>query len=134
MQTRSAEAAAIARFAAGEFSVMAATSIGEEGLDIPAVDNVVFFEPIPSEIRSIQRRGRAGRLQAGKVFVLITTGTRDEAYFYSSRKKEETMKRIVGRMQRDFSHTKNPPPPMGGKKEPMAKKRGKLQQSKITDY
>ena len=94
----------IEKFRKGEFDVMAATCIGEEGLDIPSVDIVVFFEPIPSEIRSIQRRGRAGRLKAGKVFVLITTGTRDEAYFHSSRKKEESMNRIVGRMQRQFSH------------------------------
>ena len=93
----------IERFSNGEFSAMVATSIGEEGLDIPSVDTVIFFEPIPSEIRSIQRRGRAGRLKAGSVVVLITTGTRDEAYFYSSKKKEESMRRIVGRMQRDFS-------------------------------
>ena len=93
-------------FRAGKFSVMVATSIGEEGLDIPSVDTVVFFEPIPSEIRSIQRRGRAGRLKAGKVFVLITTGTRDEASFHSARKKEENMNRIVGRMQRQFSTQK----------------------------
>lgn len=94
----------IDHFRSGEFSVMVATSIGEEGLDIPSVDTVVFFEPIPSEIRSIQRRGRAGRLKAGKVFVLITTGTKDEVHFHSSRKKEESMMRIVGRMQKAFSH------------------------------
>jgi len=93
----------IGRFSRGEFSIMAATSIGEEGLDIPAVDTVVFFEPIPSEIRSIQRRGRAGRLQAGKVVVLIAEGTRDEGHLHSSRKKEENMKKIVGRMKRQFA-------------------------------
>jgi len=93
----------IERFSRGEFSIMAATSIGEEGLDIPAVDTVVFFEPIPSEIRSIQRRGRAGRLQAGKVVVLIAEGTRDEGHLHSSRKKEESMKRIVGRMKRQIA-------------------------------
>lgn len=96
----------IRKFAAGEFDVMVATSIGEEGLDIPSVDTVIFFEPIASEIRSIQRRGRAGRLKAGNVFVLITSGTRDEAYFHSSRKKEESMRRIVGRMQREFNSKK----------------------------
>lgn len=95
----------IENFSRGEFNIMVATSIGEEGLDIPAVDTVVFFEPIPSEIRSIQRRGRAGRLQAGKVVVLMAAGTRDEGHFHSSRKKEESMKRIVGKMQRQFSHS-----------------------------
>jgi Fanconi anemia group M protein len=93
----------IDRFAKGEFRAMVATSIGEEGLDIPAVDTVVFFEPIPSEIRSIQRRGRAGRLQAGKVVVIVAQGTRDEGHLRSSRKKEERMKRIVGGMKRKFA-------------------------------
>ncbi|MEM4347962.1 MAG: helicase-related protein [Candidatus Anstonellaceae archaeon] len=87
------------RFRTGEFDVLVATSIGEEGLDIPSVDTVVFFEPIPSEIRSIQRRGRAGRLKMGRVFVLITEGTKDEASFRSSTKKEENMKRIVQRLK-----------------------------------
>src|ERR671918_242795 len=45
-------------FRKGEFSVLVATSIAEEGLDIPEVDLVIFYEPIPSEIRYIQRRGR----------------------------------------------------------------------------
>ncbi len=119
----------IEKFAKGQFDIMVATSIGEEGLDIPSVDTVVFFEPIASEIRSIQRRGRAGRLKAGKVIVLITVGTRDEAYFYSSRKKEENMKRIVGKMKRKFAAP-------GQKKRPQKKRRGKSQpvQRKITDF
>jgi len=106
----------IAKFSKGEFDVMVATSIGEEGLDIPSVDKVIFFEPIPSEIRTIQRRGRAGRLSAGKVIVLITTGTRDEAYFHSSRKKEENMRRIVGKMQSQFSSAQKTGVPLQKKK------------------
>lgn len=49
------------KFKEGEFNVLVATSIAEEGLDIPEVDLVIFYEPIPSEIRHIQRRGRTGR-------------------------------------------------------------------------
>ena len=107
----------IERFSRGEFSIMAATSIGEEGLDIPAVDTVVFFEPIPSEIRSIQRRGRAGRLQAGKVVVLIAEGTRDEGHLHSSRKKEENMKKIVGKMKRQFAASRPAGEEKNGKKK-----------------
>ena len=57
-------------FRNGEFDVLVATSIAEEGLDIPEVDLVVFYEPIPSEIRYIQRRGRTGRKSAGSVVIL----------------------------------------------------------------
>lgn len=79
------------RFRAGEYNALLASSVAEEGLDIPEVDLVVFFEPVPSEIRSIQRRGRTGRLSKGNVVVLIAKGTRDEAFFWSSKSKEKKM-------------------------------------------
>lgn len=90
----------IADFREGKFDVLVASSIGEEGLDIPAVDSVIFYEPVPSEIRSIQRRGRAARLKEGRVIVLMTRGTRDEYYYYASASKERKMKGILRGMQR----------------------------------
>ena len=56
-------------------------------------DLVIFYEPVPSEIRSIQRRGRTGRSRAGRVVVLITAGTRDEASLNSSERKEREMRK-----------------------------------------
>lgn len=82
-------------FANSDFSCLIATSVGEEGLDIPEVDLVIFYEPVPSAIRSVQRRGRTGRQNAGKVFMLITKGTRDEAYRWSSFHKEKRMYRVL---------------------------------------
>ncbi|WP_457550812.1 DEAD/DEAH box helicase [Archaeoglobus sp.] len=81
----------VERFKAGEIKVLVATSVGEEGLDIPEVDLVVFYEAVPSEIRSIQRKGRTGRKREGRIIVLVTKGTRDEAYFYISLRKERAM-------------------------------------------
>jgi Fanconi anemia group M protein len=77
------------------FNVLIATSVAEEGLSIPAVDIVIFYEPVASEIRTIQRRGRTGRTEAGKVIFLITKDTRDEWYFWSAYHKEKRMKRIL---------------------------------------
>ena len=81
------------RFRNGEFNTLVATSVGEEGLDVANTDLVVFYEPVPSEIRSIQRRGRTGRSRAGQVVVLITAGTRDEASLNASEKKEREMRK-----------------------------------------
>ncbi|MDP1729211.1 MAG: helicase-related protein [archaeon] len=78
-------------FKSGESNVLVATSIGEEGLDIPEVNTVVFYEPIPSAIRKIQRAGRTARLMEGNLIILITRGTRDEAYYYASINREKKM-------------------------------------------
>ncbi|MCC7569751.1 DEAD/DEAH box helicase family protein [Candidatus Micrarchaeota archaeon] len=93
----------IERFRKNEFKVLVSSSVGEEGLDIPSVDTVIFFEPIPSAIRSIQRRGRAGRMRSGRVIILLTKNTQDEAFYWSSQSKEKKMKKIV----RDISEKNN---------------------------
>ncbi|MFH1789364.1 MAG: DEAD/DEAH box helicase [Candidatus Altiarchaeota archaeon] len=87
------------KFRNGAYTALVATSVAEEGLDIPAVDLVVFYEPIPSEIRSIQRRGRTGRGEAGEVVVLMAKGTRDEGYYWSSIHKERKMGALVRSMR-----------------------------------
>lgn len=85
----------ISEFAEGKINLLCATSIGEEGLDIPEVNAVIFYEPIPSAIRTIQRSGRTARLNKGKIIILITKKTRDESFFYVSRSKEKKMKKII---------------------------------------
>ncbi|RKD93670.1 DEAD/DEAH box helicase [Halopiger aswanensis] len=78
-------------FRAGEFEVLVSTSVAEEGLDVPEVDLVLFYEPVPTAIRSIQRKGRTGRQSEGRVVVLMAEDTRDEAYFWISRRREQEM-------------------------------------------
>ncbi len=83
------------QFREGTYNVLIATSVGEEGIDIPATDMVLFYEPVPSEIRSIQRKGRTGRARAGRVVVLVARGTKDEAYRWISDRKEKNMHRQI---------------------------------------
>ena len=79
------------RFRNNEFDVLVSTSVAEEGLDVPEVDLVLFYEPVPTAIRSIQRKGRTGRQTTGRVVVLLANDTRDEAYFWLARRKEKQM-------------------------------------------
>lgn len=90
---------AIRQFREGEFPVLVATSVGEEGLDIPSTDLVIFYEAVPSEIRSIQRKGRTGRNATGKIIVLVTRGTTDETYRWVSSTREKQMQKGVKAMR-----------------------------------
>lgn len=101
--TQKQQAGILDKFRAGEYNVLVATSVAEEGLDIPSTDMVLFYEPIPSEIRSIQRKGRTGRQQKGRVIVLVTKGTRDEAYYWSSKNKEKKMLNSMHELETAFT-------------------------------
>jgi Fanconi anemia group M protein len=89
----------IDKFRNRELNILIATSVAEEGIDIPNVNRVIFYEPIPSEIRAIQRKGRTGRSNVGKVSILVAQGTRDEAYLYASANKERRMHGIIRNMR-----------------------------------
>ena len=89
--TQKQQAETLSAFRSGEFEVLVSTSVAEEGLDVPEVDLVLFFEPVPTAIRSIQRKGRTGRQAAGRVVVLMATDTRDEAFFWIARRREQRM-------------------------------------------
>ena len=92
------------RFRNDEYNILVATSVGEEGLDIPSTDVVIFYEPVSSAIRLIQRRGRTGRNRPGEVFIFVTKESRDEAALWSSRGKEEKMHSLfsAGRIEIDL--------------------------------
>jgi len=92
----------IRKFSEGEINILCATSIGEEGLDIPEVQSVIFYEPVPSAIRKIQRSGRTARLMEGKLIILITKGTRDEAFYYVSRAKEKSMHSAMSAIKKEL--------------------------------
>jgi Fanconi anemia group M protein len=93
----------IIEFSEGEINILCATSIGEEGLDIPEVNMVVFYESVPSAIRKIQRSGRTARLAAGKLVMLITKGTRDETFYYVANAKEKKMQKTIQEIKEEIA-------------------------------
>lgn len=91
-------------FREGKINVIVSSSIGEEGLDIPEVNLVIFYEPIPSAIRKIQRAGRTARLMKGKLIILLTKGTLDEIFHYASKSKEKRMYRSIESIKKDLDN------------------------------
>lgn len=94
----------IEEFSQGKINVLVATSIAEEGLDIPEVNEVIFYEPVPSAIRKIQRSGRTARLSKGSLKILITKNTRDQIYHYSAYHKEKRMYKAIDQIKKDFEN------------------------------
>lgn len=94
------------KFREGSTNIIVASSIGEEGLDIIEVSAVIFYEPIPSAIRSLQRRGRTARLKPGKLIILMNKNTIDESYYWSAFHKEKKMYQAIESVKKDLDNGK----------------------------
>ncbi|KJZ78328.1 hypothetical protein HIM_02366 [Hirsutella minnesotensis 3608] len=84
----------IDRFKKGDFNVLVATSIGEEGLDIGQVDLIVCYDASASPIRMLQRMGRTGRKRAGNITLLLMRG-KEEDQFAKSKDSYEKMQQLI---------------------------------------
>ncbi|KAM0267101.1 hypothetical protein ACHAPA_006308 [Fusarium lateritium] len=82
------------RFKRGEFNVLVATSIGEEGLDIGQVNLIVCYDSSASPIRMLQRMGRTGRKQEGNIVLLLMRG-KEEDQFAKSKDNYEKMQTLI---------------------------------------
>ena len=87
-------------FQMGFYNILCASQVAEEGLDVVETNVVIFYEPTPSAVRKIQRSGRTARTKTGKVIIMMTKDTRDEAYHWSAHNKEKQMKKTLYDMQR----------------------------------
>jgi ERCC4-related helicase len=97
----------IEQFSNSDFNILVSSSVGEEGLDIPQVDLVIFYEPVPSAIRKIQRSGRTGRLEDGRIIMLITKDTVDEIYYHVAKNKERRMYRTITDITKTYNNGTN---------------------------
>ncbi|MFX0044364.1 MAG: DEAD/DEAH box helicase [Candidatus Hermodarchaeota archaeon] len=88
-------------FRNNEFNVLVATQVGEEGLDIPECNLVVFYDCVPSVVPYIQRRGRTGRQSPGRVVIFVARKTHDEFYHWSVIKKLKKMPSALKEAEED---------------------------------
>ncbi len=98
----------VQKFRDGEFQVLVATRVGEEGLDIAEVNQVIFYDNVPSSIRFVQRRGRTGRKDTGKLVILIAKDTIDETYYWIGKRKISAAKSMGSKMTTVLEKNKNP--------------------------
>ena len=104
----------VQKFRDGEFKVLVATRVGEEGLDIAEVNQVIFYDNVPSSIRFIQRRGRTGRKDTGKLVVLIAKNTIDETYYWIGKRKIAAAKSMGSKMTKVLEKNKTGESPKTG--------------------
>jgi ATP-dependent DNA helicase MPH1 len=94
----------IQKFKEGEFNVLVATSIGEEGLDIGQVDLIICYDASASPIRMLQRMGRTGRKRAGRVVLLLMRGKEEDNYAKSKDGYEKMQLMICDGSRFNFRH------------------------------
>ncbi|HJU14281.1 MAG TPA: helicase-related protein [Candidatus Nitrosotalea sp.] len=90
----------VQKFRDGEYKALVATRVGEEGLDISEVNTVIFFDNVPSSIRYIQRKGRTGRKDYGRLIVLMAKDTTDETYYWIGKRKVSAAKKMGEKMSK----------------------------------
>ncbi|TFK57422.1 hypothetical protein OE88DRAFT_1651133 [Heliocybe sulcata] len=85
----------IRKFKTGEFNVLVATSVGEEGLDIGELDMVICYDVQSTPIRMLQRIGRTGRKRDGYIHVLVAENREETNWAKAKEKYEEVQQAIV---------------------------------------
>lgn len=107
-QSQKLQLESLEKLKSGEYDVLVATQVGEEGLDVSECKLVIFYDNVASAIRFTQRMGRTGRKSPGSVVSFITKGTRDETNYYVSQQRLSQAKRTVKRFSKNINPvTKN---------------------------
>ncbi|CAI5710062.1 unnamed protein product [Hyaloperonospora brassicae] len=97
----------VRRFRSGDYNVLVATCIAEEGLDIGEVDLIVSFDALTSPVRMIQRMGRTGRKRVGRVIILVTEGE-EQKKLARSASAAKTVSRALTTFKSKFKYSRCP--------------------------
>ena len=100
-QSQKKQIRALEELREGIYDILVATQVGEEGLDVAECNLVIFYDNVPSAVRFVQRKGRTGRKKEGRICVFLTKGTRDEAYYWLSRKRLRDVRKVASALSLD---------------------------------
>ena len=84
------------KFANGEYQIIVATTVAEEGLDIRACNLVIRFNPLETLSSYVQSRGRARHNESQYVVMLDNEGGEDNNY-----EKFKSIEKQLGDLERD---------------------------------
>ena len=107
-QTQKQQQEVVDKFRKGVANVLVATCIGEEGLDIGAVDLVVFYDSVGSPIRMMQRLGRTGRKRSGSCVCLCTEGPEVKKFQSALRRHKQISTSLKRDLQSFVMYHSNP--------------------------
>ena len=100
-QSQKKQIKALEELREGIYDILVATQVGEEGLDVAECNLVIFYDNVPSAVRFVQRKGRTGRKKEGRICVFLTKGTRDEAYYWMSKRRLRDVRKVAGSLGLD---------------------------------
>ena len=83
----------LSAFSTGEIAVLVSTCVAEEGMDVPAANCVVRFDPLQNPVSMVQGRGRAR--QAESSFVVMAESAKRK--LSSLQDSEEHQKNVISR-------------------------------------
>ncbi|KAF4555624.1 Dicer-like protein [Elsinoe fawcettii] len=95
------------KFRDGTLNCLFATSVAEEGLDVPSCNLIIRFDPCQTMIQYVQSRGRAR--QKNSTFIhMLEAGNRDHAIMHDDNNRaEQSMRSFCARLPEDRRLTGN---------------------------
>lgn len=84
----------IENFLKGNFNLLVATDIAQEGLDVPCCNYIIRYEFVSNEIGTVQSRGRA-RASKGQAVLITTEGSLNHKRELENRLKEKEMENAI---------------------------------------
>ncbi|KAM5152011.1 interferon-induced helicase C domain-containing protein 1 isoform 2-T2 [Mantella aurantiaca] len=96
--TQNEQKKVIHKFSTGELNLLIATSVAEEGLDIPECNIVIIYGRITNEIAMMQARGRA-RAEASKLVLVASNSSRAAEHDSVNEYREGMMYKAIKKVQ-----------------------------------